>query len=33
MQKEITDRQIEKNQNRKRITQSGKIDLGQIRKS
>lgn len=33
MQKEITDRQIEKNQNRRRITQSGMIDLGQIRKS
>lgn len=29
MQKEITDRQIKKNQNRKRITQSGMIDLGQ----
>lgn len=33
MQKEITDRQIEKNQNRKRITESRMIGLGQIRKS
>lgn len=33
MQKEITEGQIEKNQKRKRITQSRMIGLGQIRKS
>ena len=33
MQKEITEGQIEKNQNRKRITPARMIGVGQIRKS